>query len=139
MAHARTRVDIKPALLDVDNASKYLSTGTQHVRHLVEIGELDAIRDGRRFRITTASCDRYIEKLLANTQPPEPLAATPNGAKCVERKRRAKAVTARKGAAAGLDPPQISNPWQWKGGNPTDAGDRLDPPITISPAKVKRQ
>src|SRR5215469_4225279 len=139
MAHARTRVDIKPALLDVDNAGKYLGSGTQHVRHLVEIGELDAIRDGRRFRITTASCDRYIEKLLANTQPHKPPAATPNGAKCVERKRRAKPVTARKGLAAGLAPPRISNPWQWKGGDRPDAGDRLDPPITISPAKVKRQ
>jgi excisionase family DNA binding protein len=94
MAHARRKVEIEPLLLDVDQAAAVLNDGVGHIRHLAEIGELEAIRDGRRFRITMASCKRRVEKLLASTQPSEPLVATPNGAKCVERKRRAKAVTA---------------------------------------------
>lgn len=54
---------IKPEVLPVDDAGKYIGQSGRQIYKLLAVGELEAKKAGRKTLVLRASCDRYLERL----------------------------------------------------------------------------
>jgi hypothetical protein len=84
VALARNRTPIEPYLLDIKDSAAFISSGEVHIRELIDQGVLDACKDGNRTRVFVPSLRAYADSLPKAK--PQPLASTPNGRKCIERR-----------------------------------------------------
>lgn len=65
VARIGTRGEGTPALLDADEAAKYLRCGTQRLYNLKSEGRIKYVKDGSRLLFRRADLDDYLEKSTA--------------------------------------------------------------------------
>lgn len=55
--------DLRPRLLDVKNAAKYLSVGLTLINSKIRTGEIPALRINKRVLLDVQDLDKFIDKL----------------------------------------------------------------------------